>query len=83
MKIPSLANSNLLCFNFMSSMLGDKIIVKLLENLLYLTAIGTESKLKLSWRNVYLMNGKTTLVRRENVDWSSLLYSVTLAEKVS
>ena len=31
----------------MSSMLGDKIIVKLLENLLYLTAIGTVSQVNI------------------------------------
>ena len=60
-------------------MLGDKIIVKLFENLLYLTAIGTENQVNIAleecrsreWQN----NRKTTLVRRENVDWSTALFS--------
>ena len=50
----------------MSSMLGDKIIVKLLENLLYLTAIGTVSQVNIvleecrshEWQNNTCSSGK-------------------------
>ena len=62
-----------LCFSLMLSIWGAKLWSNYRKICFILLQLVLRAKLRLSWRNVDLMNGKTTLVRRENLVWSSLL----------